>query len=803
MVKPINTSIAQVVLGFLFFFFILMHSSTDAQIFVEEGLERGLDAIISTQTLGGSGVSSVDFDQDGDDDLTLGNNGDILFYENSEGQFQPIDLGIETPPGEVRSVIWTDINNDGNLDLLISAQVGEVRLYKNNGELQFEDITESCGISADGASNWGASFSDINRDGYVDLQLCRYSTTPDIPNNPSIEPHLWTRLYLNNGDETFTDITTASGLVIDPSPAFLGVFLDFNNDLWPDNYTIIDRAPGNRLFENNEGSFTDVTEEFSASYPNNAFMSNSVADYNNDEYLDIFMTNSGALNKTTHLLENNQGESFSNATEDAGVGFLEFSWGAVWIDANNDGWQDLFFSTQLAVPNYFLLNDQGVFALESDEMELGANVPSYSAAKGDYDNDGYYDLVVQSRAPDRSLLLMNQEDDNSYIKITPHGTVSNSMAIGSWIKVYVNGISYVHYTLCGEGYIAQNSQHLIFGFGGETSTVDSLSIWYPSGHRDIYFNLPADSAYHFYEGETYSVDIVPNDTLICEGEQIVLDAGEHANYLWNTGETTRFISADAAGVYSVTVTNEFGISASNDMTVEILPTPIISETISPNACLGDSTAAISLENLLDIPVDSVFWNNGMTGVSIDSLFAGEYSYVFTDANGCKAMGSVWIIDPSEFLVFANSNPEDLGQANGTINLTIFGGVPPYVVIFEGDTIDATITDLTAGEYTITIIDTYGCVVTVDITVDSTLGLAGNKPSDSISVYPNPTGGRVEINSELAISRVVVYGSTGVLEKNEYTREDKSVNLENLASGLYLLQVELANSQVGYFRIVKQ
>lgn len=269
---------AQVIPGFLLFLIILTHSPTSGQIFVEEGAERGLDAIVSTQTLGGSGVSSIDFDQDGDDDLTLGNNGEVLFYENIEGQFQLIDLGIETPPGEVRSVIWTDINNDGNLDLLICAQVGEIRLFKNNGELQFEDITETSGISNDSALNWGASFSDINRDGYVDLQLCRYSTAAYPPNNPSIEPHLWTRLYSNNGDETFTDVTAFSGFIIDPSPAFQGVFLDFNNDLWPDNYTIVDRAPANRLFVNNMGAFSDVTNEYGVSYPNNAFMSNSVAD---------------------------------------------------------------------------------------------------------------------------------------------------------------------------------------------------------------------------------------------------------------------------------------------------------------------------------------------------------------------------------------------------------------------------------------------------------------------------------------------------------------------------------------------
>ncbi len=781
------------------FFYLLMNSSLSAQLFVDEGLERNFDAIASGNSTSAPGVSAVDFDRDGDDDLTIASQGEVFFFLNTDGQFEQVQLGIEPPPGDVAGVIWTDINNDGHLDILLSAYNGGIRLYKNLGGLSFVDITESCGISNDVTTNWGISFSDIDRDGLVDLQLCRYETEPEIPNNPSIMPELWTRLYLNNGDDTFIDYTTEGGLIIPPSPVFMGVFLDFNNDLWPDNYTIVDRLQGNKLFVNDQGTFSDITDEFDASYPDNDIMSNTVADYNNDGYLDIFMTNDS---EETFLLENGQGESFTNVADAVGVSVDVFGWGAIWIDADNDGWQDLFFGIPAFAPDYFFMNDQGLFTQQETAIEV-VEVPSFSAAKGDFDGDGYYDMIVQSISPNRSPLLINQGGENHYIKITPNGTVSNSMASGSWVKVYANGEEYVHYTLCGEGYISQNSQHLIFGLGGETTVVDSVTVWYPSGHTDSYYNLAVDSDYRLFEGDTYEVSIEPSETALCEGAQVVLDAGEHQSYLWNTGENTRFISTDTAGVYSVTVINEFGISASNDITVEFFPDPIVLATVLPNACAGDSAAVISLENLLGTPAEEVVWDNGMMGPTIDSLFSGDYAYVFSDVNGCTTSGTVSVFDPSELLVFANSGPEDVDQNNGTIDLTIFGGVPPYVVIFEGDTVDATITDLTAGEYTITIIDTYGCVVTVDITVDSTLGLAGNKPSDSISVYPNPTGGRVEINSELAISRVVVYGSTGVLEKNEYTREDKSVNLENLASGLYLLQVELANSQVGYFRIVKE
>jgi hypothetical protein len=431
-------------------------------------------------------------------------------------------------------------------------------------------------------------------------------------------------------------------------------------------------------------------------------------------------------------------------------------------------------------------------------MQLGNDVPSYSAAKGDYNNDGYYDMIVQSRAPDRSLLLMNQADENSYIKITPHGTVSNSMAIGSWVKVYANGSQYVHYTLCGEGYIAQNSQHLIFGLGEGTSVVDSLTIWYPSGHKDIYFNLPADSAYHFYEGETYLIDIITDDTLACEGEQVLLDAGDHLSYLWNTGETTRFIEVDTAGCYSVTATNAFGISASSNLDIEIIPNPIITETISPNACLGDSSAIISLQNLLDTAADSVSWDNGMTGETIDSLFSGDYAYTYTDVNGCVSLGTISVIDPSELLVFANENPADVGQSNGSIDLTIIGGVAPYIVILEGDTVGASISDLEAGEYTISITDAYGCIVLIEVIVDSTLSTTRSRLLDSISIYPNliNSGDEVTLKLEHNVAKLTfrIRDINGkVLQENELqdlARGQYTITLSSFSGGVYLYELAL-------------
>ncbi len=773
-----------------------------AQIFVEEAIERGIDATIASLGLGGSGVSTIDFDQDGDDDITLGDNLGVRFYENNNGVFELIDVDIETPPGDLRGVVWSDINNDGHFDLLLSSYLGEVRFYKNLGNMVFEDITESSGIANVNTGNWGVSFADINRDGFVDLQLCRYVGWLDIPEDPSVDQLLWTRLYLNNGDDTFTDFTIDSGFIIEPAPVFQGVFLDINNDLWPDNFSIIDRDPGNRMFINNEGVFEDVTDEYGVSYPFNDIMSNSIADYDNDGDLDIFMTNNGGFVTPSYLLENNNnGESFTEVAADVGVQTFDFCWGAVWIDADNDGWQDLFFGNRFSSQNYFYINNGGNFTLAQDEMLLDEEVPSFSAAKGDFDNDGFSDLMVNSRSPDRSILLMNQGGDNHYIKLTPHGTLSNSMATGSWIRVYADSDTYVHFTLCGEGYISQNSQHLNFGLGEETTEVDSVEIWYPSGHMDTYYNLPADSSYHFYEGETFQVEITSDVFGICDGEEMTLDAGDFDTIEWSSGETTRYLTVNETGLYSVTVSNEFGITATDTFEVEVQPIPIISVSITPNPCLGDSLAVISLEDILGIETESVVWDNGMTGSTIDSLQAGTYSYDYLSVSGCSTSGSVEIIDPSELVLLSTMTPADEGQANGSITLLIFGGAAPYTVGLDGETVSTTIDNLEAGTYPLVVTDSNGCSETIEVTVESTLSVSEIE-KDKFSVSPNPASNTIEVKSTAFLDQLLIYNATGTLQK-EFKSPTNIIDISELASGIYVIIAISDGGILGHSRLVKE
>jgi len=769
------------------------------QIFVEEGLLRGID-FISTIETEGVAVSAVDFDQDGDDDLSLASNGAVYFYQNDSGNFQEIDLDIQAPPEDISAILWADINNDGKLDLFLNGQSGFVKLYKQEGNFEFEDITDQSGIASTATNNWGASFVDFNRDGFLDLHLCRYAGWINPPENPDMEPELWSRLYLNNGDETFTDVTVESGLIINPSPVFQSVFPDLNNDLWPDHYSIMDRTPQNELFINDQGQFLNQTSEWNAGYAGHDIMSNAVGDYNNDGFLDIYMTNTGGGLFPSFLLKNDSAEQFIDVALATGVQSLDFCWGAVWIDADNNGWEDIFFVNQFYSPNYFFLNDGGVFSDAQDQIEINGHVPSFSVAKGDFDNDGYADLMVQSKSPDRSSLLMNQAEDNHYIKITPHGTLSNTMAIGSWIKVYSGETKLVHFTLCGEGFVSQNTQNHIFGLGEDVTQVDSVTIWYPSGHLDTYYNLSSDTAYQFYEGETFMAEITTDRPHICEGEVMTLDAGEHSSYLWNTGDSSRYISTDSMGIYTVEVSNEFGISTTASYQLEIQPNPIVSASISPNACADGEEAIISLENITGVTQDSILWDNGMEGAVIDSLSQGEYGFLFTDIYGCVDSGTVFIQDPPALAVYSAATAEEASLANGSISLAIFGGTPPYTILFEGDTASTFIDGLAAGTYTYKVIDSNGCTEHIEVVVENTLHVRVKK-ADTFLVYPNPVLTELYIESATPIVEINVFNSLGqhVLSDSQNTA---NIAVSHLSEGYYTLRISFESGQIMHAKVLK-
>ncbi len=448
-------------------------------------------------TLGG-GISFFDFDADGWDDITVSSEfGEpIRFFRNDQGTFSPVTFNFTDQFAETKTVQWVDFDNDGDYDLFSVSNTHAYRLYENDGNMQFTDISPAAGLAVPDYHSWGASWGDYNNDGWLDLFISsRDNDTASVHN----------KLYHNNGDKTFTDVTVSAGISTDDFITFCSVFFDYNNDGWQDIYMANDRPWNlNILYENNgDGTFSDVSAASGADIGISA-MSNTIGDYNKDGWLDIYITN---IPDGNVFLKNNGDGTFTDIAQSNGTFMESYAWGAVFLDAENDTDLDLYVSSMLTnsqtlyITSAFYENDgTGVYSIPADagfEDDAGR---SYANAIGDITNDGYPDMCVLNFQPDDIYLWHNESpQNNNWIKVKLQGDASNRQGIGSWIEISVNGEKQYNYTLCGEGYIAQNSGYEFFGIGSATS-IDYIKVTWLSGIVDIINNPPINVQGTIVEG---------------------------------------------------------------------------------------------------------------------------------------------------------------------------------------------------------------------------------------------------------------------------------------------------------------
>jgi hypothetical protein len=381
------------------------------------------------------GVSFFDYDNDGWDDITIACKGNdpVRFFKNNSGQLVEEFYGM-TITGHSKQVIWVDYDNDDDNDLFVTRVDGANLLYQNDGDFNFTDVTVSAGFSNFNILyTYGATFGDIDNDGHLDLFLSNKEVGGNTPN----------KLYRNNGDGTFTDISSTSGISLDGHLTFCASFFDYDNDGFQDIYMSNDRFTNrNILYRNNgDNTFTDVSVTSGTDIAANA-MSTTIDDFNYDGWLDIYITNTVEGN---HLLKNNGDGTFDDIAIASGLSFNSIGWGANFFDADNDTDLDLYVSSMVDNPNISLLTsgfyecqDDQTYALSTSSGFDTDEFKSFSNAIGDIDNDGFQDLIVANQAPDNHSLWQNQNGTNNWLKVKLKGVQSNKNGIGSWIEVFAN-----------------------------------------------------------------------------------------------------------------------------------------------------------------------------------------------------------------------------------------------------------------------------------------------------------------------------------------------------------------------------
>lgn len=479
--------------------------SLQAQVLFEER-SGALNLDFTNSVLEGTGISFCDFNNDGWDDITVGGDpqDEILFYQNIEGVFTPIFVDIDHPFVPVKQVVWVDYNNDGIKDLFIASQQGGNNLYFNNGD-KLINVTEDAGLPIENIRTNTGAWGDYDNDGDLDLFLANRDLELVIPN----------MLYKNNGDGTFTLVNEESGIGDLSTLSFQGTFFDYDNDGWLDIYLINDRLQSsNTLYHNNgDGTFTDVSESSGSDYVMNA-MSAGLDDYDADGYTDVYITNTHNPDLPVvgnALMKNNGDGTFTDVAVPAGVSFDSVGWGASFLDADNDGRLDLYVSGSNDNDNgandsaafYHQNDDQTFTSIEDSGFEVDLAI-SYGNAIGDFNNDGYPEIIVANQEPYNMFLFENNShtlNANNYLKINLEGVESNRDGYGSKIEISIDGVKQYRITANVESYLSQHSDAEIFGVG-EATIIDYVKVTWLSGQIDFIEDVEVNQTMTILEGQS-------------------------------------------------------------------------------------------------------------------------------------------------------------------------------------------------------------------------------------------------------------------------------------------------------------
>ena len=389
---------------------------------------------------------------------------------------------------------------------------------------------------------------------------------------------------------------------------------------------------------------------------------------------------------------------------------------------------------------------------------------------------------------------------NAFIKVTLHGNTSNKMAIGSWIELYAGSKHLTHYTFCGENYLGQNSQHHIFGLG-QITLVDSIVVTFPSGIVDKYTNVAVNQSYDFTESDQLANQILYDGFLsFCEGDSVVLDAGNYDSFLWSNGANTRYITVTQSGYYWVDVVSTLGmILYSDTLYIEVVDEPQISIDAQSLSCYGINDGSIILDIVNQTNDYTVTWNLGLQGDTLYNLAEGNYTYEYNDIFGCYHTDSIYILSPYAMVVISQVTGYST-SGMGSIYSIINGGTPPYEIYLDSILQGILIDSLLPGFYYYQVIDANGCIFSntiqiVDYTVTETVSIL----KSSIS-FENPMiGNTLTLNCSENIIQVIVYNALGAVIPTIF--ENNILKIEGNYSGIFYLKVKLKDQEKN-FKIMK-
>jgi hypothetical protein len=398
-------------------------------------------------------VAWGDFNQDGAADLFVANafGGPSRLFQNNGGNFVEINTPPGLEPGNCFGASWADIDNDGDLDFLVTKISAANRLYRNDGA-SFTNV--SAGPFLESGSSFSCPWADIDLDGDLDVFIARNGAD---------------RLLRNDG-ASFTDITTP--ILADSANGRGAAWGDYDQDGDADLYVVNASAP-NRLYRNDGGALVNVTTP-----PlNDAGDGRGAAwgDADNDGDLDLYVANFLGANK---YFRNDGGGAFVDATQGP-LGDAGNSQSVIWEDFDLDADLDLYIVNDGSA-NHLLRNDEGGVFTDITSGPEGEVGPGIGGGAADYDEDGDVDLFFANSGTEDKLLRNDVAPGRHWLQIDLEGSVSNRFGIGAKVRVVCAGGAQFREVAAGSGYLSQSATTLTFGLD-LCAAAETVEVRWPSG----------------------------------------------------------------------------------------------------------------------------------------------------------------------------------------------------------------------------------------------------------------------------------------------------------------------------------